>query len=367
MTAAVAYEAPESIIPSVRQVNWFTELPGVRSVATKMKGQDSPYASAAEPAPEPTGEATPNAPPNPDLYVSLGRLSEQSGKFGEAEQQYQHALRMAPNHAEALFAYGRFKDRQGQLDEACRLLDQAAQVRPEHAATQNALGLCYAKRRMYEEAIAALNRAVQLEPKQPLYRNNVATVLVHIGDIEAAFAHLTAVHGESVAFYNLGYLLNKKGDSRLAAEMFAKALERNPSFTQARLWLGKVNQEMAATTAVAADPATMMPPGGAGAPMLAPPAISAATPESGPPATWRPGSMPREPELPMPEPRYSPGPSGGLENAPLPPSVSRLPSVDNAAAPSQARMQPMPFSSSPSAPRTAVRPPQSLPPGTMRY
>jgi tetratricopeptide (TPR) repeat protein len=360
----VAYQSPDSPA-AVRPVNWFTELPGVRSVTGKIKGGSGGTYGAAEA--ETVVESTPKPAPSPELYLSLGRLSEQSGKLGDAEQQYQHALRMAPNHPDTLLAYGRLKDRQGQLDEACRMLEQAAQVRPEHAATQNALGLCYAKRRMYEESIAALNRAVQLEPKQPLYRNNVATVLVHIGDIEAAFAHLTAVHGESVAFYNLGYLLTKKGDSRLAAEMFAKSVERNPNFTQARVWLARLNEQMAAPAAVAAGPATMMPPAGPGAPLLAPPAISDASHEIGPPATWRPGSMPREPEPPAPAPRYSTDPNGPLEDAPLPPAISRLPSVNGPAAPDRAQRQPIPFSSEPYSPRTARSAPLYLAPGTSRY
>ena len=67
---------------------------------------------------------------------------------------------------------------------------------------------------MFEKSTAALDEAVRIQPAVVLYRNNIAMVLVDLGQIEAAYSHLAAVHPEAVAHYNLGYLLLKKGKTR---------------------------------------------------------------------------------------------------------------------------------------------------------
>jgi len=175
--------------------------------------------------------------PSPELYISLGLLAEQKGNFPEAERRYQAALKLQPNHLGALLAYARLKDRQNQFAEAVQLYQQALQAHPNEAVICNDLGLCYARNRRLQEARPQLERAVQLKPKEILYRNNLATLLVEMGDVDRAFQHFVAVHGEAVAYYNLGYLMQKKGESKAAAVLFAKALEKDPSMDDARTWL----------------------------------------------------------------------------------------------------------------------------------
>ena len=179
--------------------------------------------------------------PTPELYVAMARHAEQSGRLGEAEQHYRQALKIAPKDLSVLIGYARMKDRQDRLEEAVDLYQQAAKAHPENALVYNDLGLCLARRKELPEAVAALERATQLDAKQPLYRNNVATVLVEMGNIDAAYTHLAAVHPPAAAYYNVGYLLHKKGQSQAAASLFAQALKVDPSLEQARLWLNRLN------------------------------------------------------------------------------------------------------------------------------
>jgi Tfp pilus assembly protein PilF len=170
----------------------------------------------------------------------MARMYEQSGKLDLAEKQYKLGLKLAPKHLALQLGYARLKDRQGQLDQAIGLYQQVARQYPQEAATHNDLGLCYARRGMVREAIASLERAIQLQPGKRLYRNNIATVLVETGRVDAALEHLRAAHHEAVACYNLGYLLEKKGQPALAATFFAKALEKDPSLTAAQVWLERL-------------------------------------------------------------------------------------------------------------------------------
>ena len=84
--------------------------------------------------------------------------------------------------------------------------------------------MCYARQNRLDDAVAELGRAIRLDAKNPLYRNNIAAVLVDQGRMTDALLHLRAVHGDAAAYYNLGYLLNKKGQLQAALVNFKLAL-----------------------------------------------------------------------------------------------------------------------------------------------
>lgn len=214
-----------------------------------------------KPADDPVALST-KAKPSPELHISLGLMAEQKGNFPEAERRYQTALKLQPKHFGALLAYARLKDRQNQFEEAVRLYQEAIQAHPDQATAFNDLALCYARNKRLHEAQAQLERAVQLKPKETLYRNNLATLLVELGDLDRAFQHLATAHGEAVAYYNLGYLLQKKGQPKQAAVLFAKALEKDPSLVEAQVWLeklGGVPPKPAVATSVPAQVPTLTP------------------------------------------------------------------------------------------------------------
>ncbi len=178
--------------------------------------------------------------PGPELYVAVARLQEQSGRVEEAERQYEKALKEESDHLGAMLGYAHLLDRLGRSDEASKMYRKAAKVHPQEAAVHNDLGLYYARQGRLTEAVAALDRAIRLQPKRALYRNNMATVLVERGQLDAALMHFRAVHGAAVAHYNLGYLLDKRGDKRAARSQFAAALQKDPSFEAAATWLRRL-------------------------------------------------------------------------------------------------------------------------------
>jgi Tfp pilus assembly protein PilF len=202
----------------------------------KFTGAILPAKKPAEP-PEDAISLKTRAKAGPEVYTAVARLYEQSGKTAEAEKQYQLALKDEPDDLSALLGYAHLQEGLGKSEEAVKLYQQAAKAHPTDAAVFNNLGLCYAHRGMPDEAITALNRAVQLQPKNVLYRNNLATILVEKGQVEQAFSQLRVVHGDAVAYYNLGYLLNRKGKKAEAIHHFTMALKRDPSLSQARMWL----------------------------------------------------------------------------------------------------------------------------------
>jgi Tfp pilus assembly protein PilF len=175
--------------------------------------------------------------PSAELYSAIARLYEEAGKNIEAEQYYQMALKEKPDDLNSLLGYAKFQENQGRINEAVALYQKAVQTHPKEAGAYNNLGLCYARRNKLNEAAQALGQAVQLDPRNLLYRNNLATVLVDQNRLAEAFANLRDVHGDAVAYYNMGYLLNKKGKLEAAEHHFAQALRSDPTMVPAQKWL----------------------------------------------------------------------------------------------------------------------------------
>lgn len=263
-------------------------------------GLTRPFTTEAPPppAPDPTSLRSPGRP-SPRLHVEVARLNEHAGRLDEAERHYQAALAMDRNDFSATLNYARLKDRQGDSGAAFELYRRAVQTHPREASVYNYLGLHYDRRGMPEEAAATFIQAVQLKPEEPLYRNNLAHVLVQLGRLPAAYEHLHAVHGEAVAYYNLGYLLHQRGQREAAVQHLTAALRRNANLTPARQLLAELAPNM--RTGAAVPHVAASPPAG----------------RAGPPARNRP--LPGTPGTAL---RGQPGPLEGNSHR-APPEVAR--------------------------------------------
>ena len=268
--------------------------------------------------------------PGPELYVAIARLYEQGGKLEDAEKQYQEALRLDPKHLAALMGYAQLKDGLGKTNDALDLYLRAAKIHPAEASIHNNLGIFYARNRRFDEAVASLRRAVQMDPKNPRYRNNIATVLVDMGKSQEAFANLSAIYTPAVAYYNLGYLLNKKGETQAAIQSFSLAVRNDPSMQPAQRWVEYL-QRSTAQARLANHPAaagvrvTSEPP----KPVSVPPARTAE--ETAPPMPPD-EAMPQRLPPTLSEPSGSDGPSlPGISYSKSPSPIAPLPPVTSSA------------------------------------
>lgn len=238
-----------------------TDNPVSRAVSSGFAKAAAWMTSEPQPpqAPDPTSLAFDSGEPGPDLYVAMARLEEQGHNYQGAAEHYAQALQLDPNHLTALLGNARLYDRQGNFAEAIKLYRKAVEQHPESAVALNDLGLCRARQEQYQRSAAALQQAVRLAPDEPLYRNNLATVLVELGNTEAAFQHLAAVHGRATAHYNLGYLLHQRGQRQQAAEQFRLALREEPTLEAARQWLTKLQGPAAGEARPVSYPSTAQP------------------------------------------------------------------------------------------------------------
>jgi tetratricopeptide (TPR) repeat protein len=224
--------------PSGKQ-SWSESLSsGVKRGFDKIGGALNPKPPLPPPSPEDDAiSLAKKSKPSANLYVAVGRLYAQADKLGEAEQQYLLALNAKRDFLPALLAYAELKERMGEPDNAIQIYQRAAAVYPHESAVYNNMGLCFARQGRLDDAASALNRAVQMSPKNVRYRNNIATVLVDRGSVREAFEQLRQVHGEAAAYYNVAYLLNKKGQTQAAIQHFAQALRADPSMVAAKNWM----------------------------------------------------------------------------------------------------------------------------------
>jgi Tfp pilus assembly protein PilF len=256
--------------------------------------------------------------PGPDLYVATARVAEKNGDFASAAENYNKALKADPNHLPALLGYAALHDHQKEYADADKLYLEAVKRHPRDAAIYNDRGLSYQARGQLGEAARCFASAVELQPDKPLYRNNMAIVLVGMHRHNEALAQLTAVHGPAVAHYNLAILLHRKGMDQEAQYHFAQAAQIDPSLVSARQWAERLSPSSRPEESVAAqDPGAnqQVPAEGAPAALRRPVVISA------PPAG--PQIIPNRPTIVSAQPTYARQPafdsqSGAIQRWPQP-------------------------------------------------
>ncbi len=181
-----------------------------------------------------------SAPPSVGLYLAVAQLSDRRGDVPQARAMYRRALQMEAENRDALLGLARLEDRAGNLKQAIQIYRRGAAAHPEDASMLNDMALCLARQGQLHPAAQTLQQAIQLQPQKQLHRNNLAKVLVELNHLDAAVAHLQAVHPPAVARYNAGVLLHQRQRHREAARHLAAAVELDPELQIAGKLLAQI-------------------------------------------------------------------------------------------------------------------------------
>ena len=224
--------------PTLANSNTSSDWFGVGKLASLFKSDDGQISSTDVGNPhDPTSLAYKGKPLDAYFYVASARVAESQNNLVAAEDHYQRALAVSETDLPALLGYAHLLDRQGKLVEATNYYQQAVQHHPQDATAHNDLGLCYARRSMLNESAAELSKAVELQPQKQLYRNNIATVFVELGQPQRALEHLMVGQQPAVAHYNLACLLQQRGHTQAAASHMAQAAQHDPSLPGVQEWV----------------------------------------------------------------------------------------------------------------------------------
>jgi serine/threonine-protein kinase len=169
----------------------------------------------------------------PAVYVTLGRIHNDSGNYDLAITEFQHALDLDSRNADALqgMAYG--YENAARIKEAEEAYKKAVALRPDYWDGYNTLGSFYRRQRRFGEAIAAFQRAIELTPDNTESYNNLADVYLNTGNpqdlalAEKALKKSIEISPSFPAFANLGYLYLLQNRFPESAAMTEKALQLN--------------------------------------------------------------------------------------------------------------------------------------------
>lgn len=127
---------------------------------------------------------------DPDLLNAYGIALADSGRTGEAFDQFRRVLKIDATNAKAYQNYGIVALRAGDTEDARQHLLRALELNDRLPIALNALGVIYARERNFDAAVRAWSRAVELDPKQFDALYNVALVSGSMGRWPQAIAAL---------------------------------------------------------------------------------------------------------------------------------------------------------------------------------
>lgn len=205
-------------------------------------------------------------PNNAEVYIHLGNVHRELGKYDEAIGYFKKALSFTPDETKIHDGLGNVYKSMGMVDKAFEEFKKADELDPENPSHLNNLGwvhqqkleidraiayydralaldnemattianraICYRIQGKVRLALAELKKAIQLDPDLAFAYAELGSCFAILGDLDTAMkACLKAIEIDprSVDGYNnLGVILQRKGQPSKALESFMKALQYQP-------------------------------------------------------------------------------------------------------------------------------------------
>ena len=180
--------------------------------------------------------------------IDEGNVCEDEGRFADARQRYEAAIRLAPHLARAHLNLGNIRMLMGDLEGAKDAYKEALALNPDYAAAHYNLGNAYARSGRGETAVAAYHKALALKPDFADAAVALGCVLEDLGQLDAAVAgyrravEINRDHAE--AHSNLANVLKDLGQFEDAKASYRRVLEIKPDFVDAHYNLGVVLQHL---------------------------------------------------------------------------------------------------------------------------
>jgi eukaryotic-like serine/threonine-protein kinase len=166
----------------------------------------------------------------PVVFVTLGHIHLNTGKYDLALQEYQRALQLDPRSAGAVIGLADSYDSAGRAADAESAYRKAIALRPDSWDGYNNLGVFLDEHQRYDEAIAQYNHAIQMTPDNASVYLNLGGVYIDMGDskrygeAERVLLKSISLEPSYQAYANLGYLYIKQQKYAEAATTVEKAL-----------------------------------------------------------------------------------------------------------------------------------------------
>ena len=151
--------------------------------------------------------------PAPAVHNDLGYVLERQGLFEEAVEHYLKAIELDPESSAARTNYGGVLARAGDYVKAEEQFRAALEHDPK-SRTFSGLGFVLWKQGRGEEAVARLSEAIDADPKNAAAYDQLGTIQVEAGDLEAAattYRRLVRARPSAEAHRELAGVLDRLG------------------------------------------------------------------------------------------------------------------------------------------------------------
>jgi serine/threonine-protein kinase len=187
-------------------------------------------------------------------HVTLGLIHAGTGRYEDAEQEFERALQLDPVNADAFMGLAGAYETKGSYDQAEAIYKKAIELRPSYWAGYNHLGFFYYKRGRYEDAVTQFREVVTLTPYNLMGHTNLGGVYYLMErwvEARQAFERSLEINPNYRAYANLGTLYLMDGRYEEAAEMYTRALELDDrdyrvwgGLATTRRWMGDKSIEV---------------------------------------------------------------------------------------------------------------------------
>ena len=183
---------------------------------------------------------------NGAAHDGLANILIHEGKSEEAMRELQIALRFDPNQKRALATLASLLSQQGEQDQALNVAEKALKVAPKFATLHNNLGLIYRRKNQLDLAEKHYKLAIEYEPHQDEPYINLAQLYRRQGkEDEAIDQFLAAINASpwrpnAIALVNLGSHHFDKKEFAKALAFYLKALQVNPDYAIAHRNLASI-------------------------------------------------------------------------------------------------------------------------------
>jgi arylsulfatase A-like enzyme/Tfp pilus assembly protein PilF len=176
---------------------------------------------------------------NGAAHDGLANILIHEGKTEEAMRELQIALRFDPNQKRALATLASLLSQQGEQEKALEVAEKALKAAPKFATLHNNLGLIYRRSNQLDLAEKHYKQAIEYEPNQDAAYVNLAQLYRRLGKEDEAIEQFRAAINASpwrpnvVALVNMGGHYFNNQEYRKALAHYVKALQVEPDYAVA--------------------------------------------------------------------------------------------------------------------------------------
>jgi tetratricopeptide (TPR) repeat protein len=176
-----------------------------------------------------------------ETYFASGIFAESQGNIARAVAQYEQCLAVEPKHEQALYRLAVLRTQAKQYPQAIEAWKQYLAATNRSAAAYSNLALAYELAGKRADAEAAYRAGIDADPDYVACRVNYGLMLARTGRTDEALAQFESVLTPAEACYNIASIFEQQGKTDEARTWYRAALEKNPTFTDARTRLAALN------------------------------------------------------------------------------------------------------------------------------